>query len=123
MGSGRTDSGVHAIGQVAHFMLRNKEWDPRIIQGGLNGLLPMSIRVLIAQPVAISFHAQRSAEKKQYSYYFQQGVCPLPHLEPLSWWIHKRLDLDLMNEALSSLVGEHMIINPSRLRVRSPVPQ
>lgn len=107
VGSGRTDSGVHAVGQVAHFVLTRKEWDPEIIKKGLNSLLPMSIRIVQASRVPIDFHAQRSAERKQYSYYFQQGPCALPHLEPLSWWIRKQLDLSAMNQALSYLVGEH----------------
>jgi tRNA pseudouridine38-40 synthase len=57
--------------------------------------------------VPIEFHAQRSAQKKQYSYFFQQGSCALPHLEPFSWWIRKTLDQDAMREALGYLVGEH----------------
>src|SRR5690348_13543864 len=73
VGSGRTDSGVHSLGQVIHFVLSAREWEPQILLRGLNGILPMSIRILAVQPVALEFHAQRSAEKKQYSYYFQQG--------------------------------------------------
>ena len=107
VGSGRTDSGVHALGQVAHFVLKNKEWDPQILKRGLNSLLPTTIRLLEVKPVALDFHAQRSAEKKQYSYYFQQGPCAIPHLEAFSWWIQKRLNLDDMNKALGSLIGEH----------------
>ncbi|MGZ3687825.1 MAG: tRNA pseudouridine(38-40) synthase TruA [Bdellovibrionota bacterium] len=104
--SGRTDSGVHAIGQVIHFALRNKEWDCEILRRGLNHKLRMKIQVLNLTRVAVDFHAQRSAQKKQYSYYFQQGPCPIPHLERFSWWIHKPLDLVAMNSALSHLVGE-----------------
>jgi tRNA pseudouridine38-40 synthase len=107
VGSGRTDSGVHAAGQVAHFVLRNKVWDPTILQRGLNSILPMSIRALEVKEVEIDFHAQHSAERKQYSYYFQQGPCALPHLEPFSWWIHKRLDLEAMQKGLNHLIGEH----------------
>ena len=107
VGSGRTDAGVHALGQVAHFLLREKEWDPQILHRSLNGLLPSSIQVLHVQSVAIDFHAQRSALKKQYSYYFQQGPCAIPHFEPMSWWIRKRLNLEAMRIALQTLVGEH----------------
>lgn len=107
VGSGRTDSGVHALGQVAHFILRDKPWDLTILHRAMNGILPANIRVLEVFPVSIEFHAQRSADKKQYSYYFQQGPCPLPHLEPLSWWIKKSLDLEAMNQALQHLLGEH----------------
>ena len=107
VGSGRTDSGVHAVGQVAHFRLLKKEWDPRILQRGLNSALPIELRALVVQPVDLDFHAQRSAEKKQYSYFFQQGPCAIPHLEPFSWWIHKKLNTAEMQRALNHLVGEH----------------
>ena len=107
VGSGRTDAGVHAAGQVAHFVLREKHWSPEILKKGLNSLLRNSVQVLSIQEVGIEFHAQRSAEKKQYSYYFQQGPCAIPHLEPYSWWIRKSLHLEHMNQALQSLIGEH----------------
>jgi len=107
VGSGRTDSGVHALGQVAHFVLKNREWEPRILLKGFNAVLPTSVRVIDIRPVPLDFHAQRSAERKQYSYYFQQGPSTIPHLEPLSWWIQKRLNLEAMNAALADLVGEH----------------
>lgn len=108
VGSGRTDAGVHAVGQVGHFRL-HKEWDPWKIQRGLNSrsMLPVDIRALAVQPVEMDFHAQRSADKKQYSYYFQQGPAPIPHLEPFSWWIHKQLDVGAMQKALDHLKGEH----------------
>ena len=107
MASGRTDAGVHATAQVAHFTLARKKWDPGILQKGMNSLLPRDIRVSAVAPVALDFHAQRSAIKKQYSYYFQQGSAELPHLSPFSWWIRKKLDVDAMREALQTLVGEH----------------
>jgi len=107
VGSGRTDSGVNATGQVIHFVLRKKEWDPQIIRKGMNGLLPRDIQVLSVQRVPIEFHAQRSATKKQYSYYFQQGSCALPHLNLTSWWIKKKLDIEAMQQALVFLTGEH----------------
>ncbi|MCM2277089.1 MAG: tRNA pseudouridine(38-40) synthase TruA [Oligoflexia bacterium] len=107
VGSGRTDAGVNAAGQVVHFILKRKAWDPRILQRGLNSLLPIDIRVLEVRPVALEFHSQKSAVRKQYSYYFQQGPCALPALEPYSWWIQKRLDLEAMQRALDHLVGEH----------------
>jgi len=107
VGSGRTDAGVHAVGQVAHFILRAKVWEPEILLRGLNGKLPDSIRVLAVAPVPLEFHAQRSAEKKQYSYYFEQGPCHIPHLLHYSRWIRKRLDLRAIGEALGYLQGEH----------------
>jgi tRNA pseudouridine38-40 synthase len=105
--SGRTDSGVHAVRQVAHFVLKKKEWPTRILHRGLNTILPNDIRIRKVIPVSMEFHAQRSALRKQYSYYFQQGTSPLPHLEPYSWFIHKALDQQAMNEAVAHLIGEH----------------
>ncbi len=106
VGSGRTDSGVHASGQVVHFTLRDREWDPGVIQRALNSRLPTSIRVIRVAQVPLEFHAQRSALKKQYSYYFQQGPSALPYCEPYSWWIHRRLEREAMQQALDHLVGE-----------------
>jgi tRNA pseudouridine38-40 synthase len=107
VGSGRTDSGVHAVGQVAHFVLKKKEWDTKNLHRGMNSILPTSIRALKVQEVEIDFHAQHSAERKQYSYYFQQGPAAVAHLEPYSWWIHKRLDVQAMQKSLTHLMGEH----------------
>ncbi len=107
VGSGRTDSGVHAVGQVVHFVLHQKRWDTQILRRAFNSLLPRDIQVLGVQEVPIEFHAQRSAEKKQYSYYFQQGATALPHFEPTSWWIRRSLNLEAMQKGLAFLKGEH----------------
>jgi tRNA pseudouridine38-40 synthase len=105
--SGRTDAGVHAVAQVAHFTLKKKEWETRVLARGLNTLLAKDIRIRRVVRVPTEFHAQRSALRKQYSYYFQQGSSPIPHLEPFSWWIHKELNREAMSEAIQALVGEH----------------
>src|SRR5690606_3113111 len=100
VGSGRTDSGVHAAGQVAHITLKKKPWESRVLIRGLNTLLPSSIRVIGAQKVDLDFHAQRSAERKQYSYYLLQGPAALPFLAPYTWHIHRKLNVEAMQEAL-----------------------
>ncbi len=107
VGSGRTDAGVHAVAQVAHFTLKKKVWEPWILFRGLNTHLPKDIRVRKVVPVSTEFHAQRGALRKQYSYYFQQGTCPIPHLEPYSWFIHRTLDVEAMSKAVGYLIGEH----------------
>lgn len=108
VGSGRTDAGVHALGQVAHFDLEEPQGVPTdSIFKGLNSLLPRSIRALELKTTHQDFHAQRSAKKKQYSFYYQQGVAALPHLCPYSWWIRKPLDLAAMQKSIQALVGEH----------------
>jgi tRNA pseudouridine38-40 synthase len=78
VGSGRTDTGVHATGQVAHFVLKRADWDPERIRRGMNSQLGHAIRVLKIAQVPIEFHAQRSAVSKQYGYYYQQGPDELP---------------------------------------------
>lgn len=107
VGSGRTDAGVHALGQVAHFRFESGRFTPEIFKRGLNSLLPQDIRVMEAFHVPEEFHAQRSAVKKQYSYYFFQGPGPLPQFMETSWWIQRHLNLEAMREALSHLQGEH----------------
>jgi tRNA pseudouridine38-40 synthase len=107
VGSGRTDSGVHALGQIAHFVLPDEKFTMGILRKGLNSLLPRDIRVVEAFKVSDDFHAQRSAVKKQYSYFFQQGPTALPHWMENSWWIQKTLNVDAMNEAVLMLKGEH----------------
>ncbi len=121
MGSGRTDSGVHAMGQVAHFTLKKREWEPEILRKALNSQLPRSIRVRAAAVAHSDFHSQRSALRKQYSYYFQQGPCTVPHLEPFSRWIRKKLDIEAMNRGLAHLVGEHDFL-PFRATGAKPGP-
>ena len=107
VGSGRTDAGVHALGQVVHFWCIREKFTDEIIKRGLNSLLPQDIRVIKAFKVDDKFHAQTWATKKQYSYYFQQGPCALPHLMANTWWIQKKLDVEAMSLALSALRGEH----------------
>jgi len=105
--SGRTDAGVHALAQVAHFVTKNKKWESDLLMKGMNALLPKDIQIIDLKEVAIEFHAQRCAIKKQYSYYIQQGPTQLPHCYPVSWWIRKKLDVDRMKTAIAVLNGEH----------------
>lgn len=107
IGSGRTDAGVNAVGQVAHFRVHDFKFDSNIIKRGLNSLLPEDIRVMEARVVKEEFHAQQSAIKKQYSYFFQQGPAPLPHLMANTWWIQKALNVEAMHSAIQVLLGEH----------------
>ncbi len=106
VGSGRTDRGVHAVGQVAHIIMP-KRWDAGQLLRACNTLLPWSIRIIRVIEVDMAFHAQRSALTKQYSYYFQQGPAPVAHLVPSTRWIAKKLDCDAMQGALNFLIGEH----------------
>ena len=107
IGSGRTDAGVHSVGQVAHFRTTNSKLSEDNLLRGLNTHLPHDIRIMKVYRVPDDFHAQRSAIKKQYSYFFQQGATPLPHLSDNTWWIYKKLNLSAMQDAIAYFRGEH----------------
>jgi len=107
VGSGRTDAGVHAVAQVAHFDLVKKEWDPSVLLKGLNTALPSFVKISNVQVAHEKFHAQRDAIKKQYLYLIQQGPSSFPHLDRYSWWLRNSLDVKSMGRALSRLEGEH----------------
>ncbi len=109
MASGRTDAGVHALNQVVHVELNeiSLKMSHSKLLVALNGTLSNNIRVTEVREVDAEFHAQLSAVKKRYAYYFQQGPCSLPHLHKYSLWIYKTLDLTAMQRALDSLKGKH----------------
>lgn len=105
-GSGRTDSGVHAHGQVAHCDVPDTraglDW-----RHSLNAVLPRDIRILDAVPAAADFHARKDALRKTYAYQFWQDRRFLPpHLRPYVWNCGA-LNLDVMREALPFLLGRH----------------
>jgi tRNA pseudouridine38-40 synthase len=105
-GSGRTDSGVHARAQVAHFDTGARMAADKFAIA-LNTHLPADIRVLYSEEVSPDFHARFSAKEKQYRYFVQTG----PHADVFArkYALHAYmpLDLDLMNEAAALVVGTH----------------
>jgi tRNA pseudouridine38-40 synthase len=106
VGAGRTDAGVHALGQVAAFhapAARGLEE----IELGLNALLPGSLRVLSAAVVAPEFHPIRSAVGKSYRYRIANRRVILPFESPWAWHVKTPLDLDRMIHAAASLKGRH----------------
>lgn len=106
VGAGRTDAGVHALGQVVSFRtdrrLSEQEW-----LRGLNGLLPEDINVRTVQFMADEFHARYSARGKLYEY----RLLNRPERSALdrsrAWHVHKRLDTIPMREAARELLGRH----------------
>lgn len=104
--SGRTDAGVHASGQVAHFSVSSPPESGEHLLDALNHSLPESIRIHEFTRVPSTFSA-RSAVAKQYSYYFLEGPAPLPHLHRFSRWSHRSLEIDLLREAVTHLQGKH----------------
>jgi len=106
IGSGRTDAGVHARGQVANF--RTTSTIPlKAFNQGLNSLLPRDIAVLSAAEAKPSFHARKSARAKTYEYRILNRPKRSPLSHHYSWWIAEPLNLAAMAEAAAFLPGEH----------------
>ena len=105
-GSGRTDSGVHALAQVAHFSTSH-EIDLETLHRALNAKLPHDVVVLSVEVAAPDFDAQRSAKQKTYSYFLLHSDHKSPFLSSFSWRVYGDLDLEGMQECLDMLVGEH----------------
>jgi len=105
-GSGRTDAGVHARAQVAHFETNSsipvKRW-PLI----LNQHLPPDIIVRRAEEAPADFHARYDAKAKEYRYWIDRGEVPHLWLRRFSWHVRYPLDVAAMREAAGHLVGTH----------------
>jgi len=107
MGAGRTDSGVHATGQVVNFHTDIDSITPERFRDAVNAYLPKDVRVLRSEEVGPRFHARRSAKLRIYRYYTVNGPVLLPHLRNFRHWVRRPLDLNRLNEMASVLVGEH----------------
>jgi tRNA pseudouridine38-40 synthase len=105
-GAGRTDAGVHALGQVAHF-----DTEARIplvgFRRGLNALLPRTIGVLSVEEAAPDFDARFSARGKLYRYQIWNADSRSPMRDRFVWHVPRALDLGRMRQAALPLVGEH----------------
>jgi tRNA pseudouridine38-40 synthase len=105
-GSGRTDAGVHALGQVASFTLA-APIPPQNLQRALNRTLPPSIRILEAKTVPSAFHARHSAVAKTYEYrIFRGALCP-PFLAPYVYACSWPMDVDALQSSARLFVGRH----------------
>ena len=105
-GAGRTDAGVHALGQVASARLSGGH-DPRQLLRGLNTSLPPDVRVLQVDEVADDFHARFSARSKTYRYAIRNASIVSPLEYPFVWQVPERLDLAAMQAAAAMLMGTH----------------
>lgn len=104
--SGRTDAGVHARAQVAHFDLK-KPVDARYFQRGLNAQLDRDIRVLTFEQVPSDFHARFSAVGKEYRYFIYNGRIVPPTKRLYRLHEARPLNVERMRDAAALLVGEH----------------
>ncbi len=106
VGSGRTDAGVHAWGQVAHFrtLSRIAPWKLRI---GLNAMMGRDVCILDCREAAGGFHAQFDAIRKTYRYRILNRPSPSALRRHRTWHVRKRLDVEAMRRAARMLEGVH----------------
>jgi len=105
-GSGRTDTGVHALNQVVHF-ITNSRIETESLKKGLNSLRPPDIVVKELSEVDADFHARYSAKSRVYKYLVWRGDTFSPFYRRFSWQMHYQLDLEEMRKAAECLVGLH----------------
>jgi tRNA pseudouridine38-40 synthase len=106
IGSGRTDAGVHALGQVANFRCA-ANLAPQAFQAGLNSLLDNDIVIRACDLAAESFHARYDAQAKTYRYIILNRFLPQAMGRQYAWHIRKPLDLVAMRQAGAHIMGSH----------------
>lgn len=106
-GAGRTDAGVHAVGQVAHADLA-RDWRPDVLRDALNAhLRPSRIAIVKAEPVPDTFDARFSAVRRHYVYKIINRRSPLALEAGRAWLVKRNLDAEAMHAAAQVLVGRH----------------
>ena len=122
-GAGRTDAGVHALGQVAHIDL-GRDWPAGTVRDALNAhLRPDAVAVLAAEAVADDFDARFSAVKRHYLYRINDRKAPLALDAGRAWWVAQRLDAEAMHAAAQALTGRHdfTTFRAAECQAKSPV--
>ncbi|GAC1449934.1 MAG: tRNA pseudouridine(38-40) synthase TruA [Isosphaeraceae bacterium] len=104
--SGRTDAGVHAIGQVVHFLTMSRH-SPAVFVKALNATLPADIRIKDAWEVPQSFHATLDARSKLYRYVVDNSRIADPFQTRFAWHVYQALDVPAMHRAAAALKGRH----------------
>ena len=122
-GAGRTDAGVHALGQVAHVDIERRT-RPQTVRDALNAhLRPLPVAVLAAEPAPDNFHARLSARERAHLYRIVNRRAPLALMRGRAWQVQKPLDEMAMHAAAQVLVGRHDFTSfrASLCQARSPV--
>lgn len=107
VGAGRTDSGVHATGQVANFASDLDSVPAGRFREAVNSFLPRDVRILESGEAHPRFHARRWARQRVYRYYIASSPVLLPHRRSYCHWMKRRPDVRVLNAMASLLVGEH----------------
>ena len=121
--AGRTDTGVHATGQVAHADL-TRDWDPFRLTEALNHhLRPHPIAVTAAAQVPDTFHARFSATERRYLFRLLSRRAPATHDHGLVWQVRHNLNAEAMRQAATHLIGQHdfTTFRSSLCQAKSPV--
>jgi tRNA pseudouridine38-40 synthase len=120
--AGRTDAGVHASAQVAHFETHAARPESAWVRGA-NSLLPSGIAIQWAAPVAEDFHARYSAVSRTYLYMLYNHAVRPALLAGRAGWFHLPLDIEKMREGARCLVGEHDFssFRSAECQAKSPV--
>ena len=105
-GASRTDAGVHALSQFCHFD-NPSEIKSHKFALALNAFLPMDIRIISSQEVDNYFHARYNAIEKTYSYRIWNASYAHPILGHMTAHVPKKLDINVMNQAIPTILGEH----------------
>jgi tRNA pseudouridine38-40 synthase len=105
-GSGRTDAGVHAFGQVANFLCET-DLSEAVFQKGLNSLLPDDIVIKDCRRVDEAFHARYDVKSKIYHYQILNRKVPSAIGRQYVWFVRKKLDTAAMRSAISHIIGSH----------------
>jgi tRNA pseudouridine38-40 synthase len=107
--SSRTDTGVHALGMVAHFEIPRTEFKMTVrrLALAINSWLPDDVRVLSATSAKEKFHARFDATGKQYRYFVWNHFAMNPLLVKTAWHVPKKLDFKLMRSAAKLFLGKH----------------
>jgi tRNA pseudouridine38-40 synthase len=106
IGSGRTDAGVHALGQVANFHC-DTDLSPEIFQKGLNSLVSADIVIKGCEAAPKTFHSRFDAKSKTYHYHILNCDPPPAIGRQYVWFIRKKLDLGWMRAAIGHIIGAH----------------
>ena len=106
-GAGRTDSGVHALSQVAHFDLKKKIQKKNLLPAINQNISNKSVTVLKINRVNKKFHARHDAQKRTYEYLIVNRQSPLTLQKNKAWHIRKKLDIKAMKKGAKFLLGTH----------------
>ena len=105
-GSGRTDAGVHACGQAAHFFTDIARIKPESFIPALNSVLSKDVRIMEATHVSDNLHARFSARSRTYRYFIHCGKTAFAHQLPYCWHIRREPNINLLNKMAGVLSGE-----------------